>query len=119
MNPRNFAIAAIGICVLTTALSVSCAGCQYFYADEQQKRAEGYGRNYARTILRISNPQVACQSIDNDADGFLTCAVSNPQAADGALPTEILCPANAMVEWNKACKLKMFRQGNYELNQQQ
>jgi hypothetical protein len=103
---------------LCLMLVLSSMGCQYLYADEQKSRAEGYGRNYARTVLRISDPQVTCQSIDNDNDGFLTCAVSNPQAAEGALPTEILCPANAMVEWNKACKLKMFRQGNYELNQQ-
>lgn len=103
---------------LLPLLLISAMGCQYLYADEQKGRAEGYARNYARTVLRISDPRINCQAIDNDNDGFLTCAVGNPQAAVGALPTEILCPANAVIAWNTDCKLKQFRQGNYELQQQ-
>ncbi len=99
-------------------LPLIMTGCQYLYADEQKTRAEGYARAYARTVLRVPDPRVTCQAIDNDNDGFLTCAVSNSQAAVGALPTEILCPANPMFEWNKDCKLKQFRQGNYDLSQQ-
>lgn len=100
-------------------LPLIMTGCQYIYADEQKARAEGYARNYARTVLRVPDPRVTCQAIDNDDDGFLTCAVGNPQAAVGVLPTEILCPANAVFAWNTDCKLKMFRQGNYDLNPQQ